>query len=128
MTNLWNCFQCLSKPPKYNPFATVLNDKYDPNSLNDIDDINEISKILENCCNYNINSFKELSKQLHSKNDRLFSCLFNNIDGCAANFDVFVADVVGQGSHLFSVIGVAETNIDRCHKDLYPITDYVSDY
>ena len=98
------------------------------NSLENIDDLLEISKILENCCHYDKKSFNKLSKQLYSKNDRNFSCLFNNIDGCASNFDSFVSGVVSQHKNIFSVIGIAETNIDKCHKDLYKLNNYTSEY
>ena len=128
MENSWHCFQCSSKPPKYNPFSTLLHDKYDPNSLADVEDLHEISKILENCSKHSIKSFNKLSKQLHSKNDRIFSCLFNNIDGCASNFDMFVSSVVSQYKNLFSVIGIAETNIDQCHKELYKLNNYTSEF
>ena len=61
MDNSWHCFQCLSKPPKYNPFSALLHDKYDPNTLADIEDLHEISKILENCTMYDKKSFNKLS-------------------------------------------------------------------
>ena len=41
--NLWHCYQCLAKPSKYNPFSQLSYDKYDPNSLEDIEDLIEIS-------------------------------------------------------------------------------------
>ena len=126
--NSWLCWQCLLKPLKYNPFSELAHDKHDPNSLENIDDIHEISKILENCTYYDTKSFNKLTKQLQAKNDRMFSCMFNNIDGCAANFDSFATDIVSQHKHLFSVIGVAETNIDPCHKNLYQLNNYASDF
>ena len=58
----------------------------------------------------------------------LFSCLFNYIDGSASNFDAFVSDIVCQYKHLFSAIGIAETNIEQYHKDLYRLTDYTAEY
>ena len=127
-TNSWLCCQCLSNSPKYNPFSKFTHDKYDPNSLENIEDICEISNILENCTYYSVKSFNKLSKQLQAKNDRLFSCMFNNIDGCAANFDSFASDVVSQHKNLFSVIGIAETNINSCHKNLYNLNNYNSDF
>ena len=36
IVNSWHCFQCLGKPPKYNPFSELSNDKHDPNNLEDI--------------------------------------------------------------------------------------------
>ena len=126
--NSWHCWQCLLKPPKYNPFSELTHDKHDPNSLENIDDINEISNILENCTYYSTKSFNKLAKQLQAKNDRMFSCLFNNIDGCASNFDTFATDVVGQHKNLFSVIGIAETNVEPCHKNLYQFNNYTSEF
>ena len=53
--------------------------------------------------------------------------LFNNIDGNASNFDSFIADI-SRYHHSFSIIGIAETNLDKCHKDLYKIPGYVPEY
>ena len=128
ISNSWHCWQCLSKPPRYNPFSRLSHDKHDPNSLEDISDLLEISKILENCCNYDVKSFNKLSKQLHSKSNRIFSSLFNNIDGCASNFDTFATDILCQYKHSFSAIGIAETNIENCHKDLYRLNNYSSEF
>ena len=124
----WHCNQCLEQPPKYNPFAELSHDRHDPNSLEDIEDLIEISNILNNCANYSTKTFNKLSKQLCNENSKLFSCLFNNIDGCASNFDAFVSGAVSKYKHLFSVIGIVETNIDKCHKDLYLLNDYTSTY
>ena len=30
--------------------------------------------------------------------------------------------------HLFSMIGIAETYIEQCHKDLYRLNDYIAEY
>ena len=35
---------------------------------------------------------------------------------------------MGQHKNLFSVIGIAETNIEQCHKDLYRLANYTSEY
>ena len=126
--NSWLCWQCLLKPQKYNPFSELTHDKHDPNSLENIDDIHEISNILESCTCYDIKLFNKLAKQLRAKNDRMFSCMFNNIDGCATNFDSFATDIVSQHKHLFSVIGVAETNIEPSHKNLYQLNNYTSEF
>ena len=129
IVNSWQCFQCAGKAPKYNPFCELLNDKHDPNSLEDIEDLQEISKILQNCSHYDTKSFNKLSKNLFNKsNDKNLSLLFNNIDGCATNFDTFASDIVSQHKNLFSVIGIAETNLEQCHKDLYYLNDYTSIY
>ena len=128
VSNSWHCWQCLSKPPKYNPFSKHSHDKHDPNSLDDISDLVEISKILQNCSNYDVKKFNKISKEHFSKNSRIFSTLFNNIDGCASNFDDFVSDIVCQYKHLFSVIGIAETNMNSCHRNLYKLNDYTAEY
>ena len=114
--NSWHCFQCLAKPPKYNPFSELSNDKHDPNNLEDIEDLQEISKILQNCDHFDARSFNKLSKHTLNKGDNEnLSLLFNNIDGCATNFDTFASDILGQHKHLFSISGIAETDLEQCH-------------
>ena len=73
-TKSWNCFECLAKPSKYNPFAELICDKYNPNSLEEVEDIAEISKILENSSHYtySIKQFNKISKELYSDNSRIF--------------------------------------------------------
>ena len=53
--------------------------------------------------------------------------MFNNIDGNATNFDTFVADI-SQYNVKFSVIAIAETNINEESKVLYNIPGYESEY
>ena len=53
--------------------------------------------------------------------------MFNNIDGNAANFDAFIADLC-QYKHRFSIIAIAETNISDAHQNLYQIEGYKSEY
>ena len=53
--------------------------------------------------------------------------MFFNIDGNKSNFDCFVAEL-SSINHEFSIIGLAETNIDPSLKNLYPITNYNSFY
>lgn len=125
--NRWFCWECVSNTPKiYNPFNTMVYDKYDPNNLDNVGDLNEISNILQNCQNYdNLKFSNDLSK--FKKESNSFSVMFNNIDGNASNFDAFVSQI-GQYNTDFSVIGIAETNIDICHKNLYKIDNYNSEY
>ena len=68
-----------------------------------------------------------LIKSFNSVNKSNLSVLFNNIDGNASNFDNFVAEI-SQYKHKFSVIALAETNIDEESKDLYSISGYTSEY
>ena len=90
--------------------------------------MHELSKILNNCEKYDIRKFRELSKNIGTSNKSIFSCLCNNIDGNAANFDHFTSEILSQHKNCFSVIAVTETNIDVCHKDLYQLSDYTSEY
>jgi hypothetical protein len=41
---------------------------------------------------------------------------------------MFAAEVVGQHKHSFSVIAITETNVNACHKDLYRLSNYTSEY
>ena len=51
------------------------------------------------------------------------SLLFNNIDGNATNFDLLTAEL-STIEHKFSIIALAETNIDKEHGALYQISGY----
>ena len=55
------------------------------------------------------------------------SAQFNNIDGNKSNFDNFGSDI-SRYCHLFSFIDISETNIKPCHKGLYKIPGYTSQY
>ena len=127
----WQCRNCqLSEggSQRYNPFAsTMAYDKYDPNYVEINDDLKTISNILKNCCSYDKKSLMHLIKGFNSVNKSNLSVLFNNIDGNASNFDNFVADI-SQHKHKFSIIALAETNIDEESKDLYSISGYTSEY
>ena len=127
ITNSWHCTDCTdNETMRYNPFASVLSDKYDPVLISESDDIAQLSNLLENCKSYNSNTFKKL---LNEKNilKKTPCTLFNNIDGNKSNFDNFVSDI-SQYCHPFSFIGLSETNINQCHKDLYKIPGYTAEY
>ena len=128
--NVWSCFQCFSNKPKlYNPFNELAKyDKHDPNNLDEIEDIKLISDILDSCKSYSKQRFNTLTKELLSfKGKYPMSMVFNNIDGNSSNFDSFVADV-NQYRNKFSIITIAETNIDENHKNLYQICNYNAAY
>ena len=123
----WQCCDCtLSETARYNPFSTISRDKYDPVGLAEFDDVTEISKILENCQNYDSTKFRDLIK-LNSEENSTMSVLFNNIDGNSSNFDSFVSEIA-QYKHSFSCIGIAETNVSSSAGDLYKIPGYNSIY
>ena len=125
----WACLECISNNlKKYNPFDSHVFNKYDPNNLDTIDDLNEISSILESCHTYNkLELNTEAEKLMNEQDKHILSVLFNNIDGNASNFDAFASDI-SQYKHEFSVIAIAETNIDECHKHLYPMQNYSAEY
>ena len=127
LNKCWICWECFSNSPyRYNPFSTLSYDKHDPNNLNDVEDLLEISNILENCSILNTDEFNRLTKTVNTDNNTL-SVIFNNIDGNASNFDMFATELSQYKKH-FSVIGIAETNIEQCHKDLYMLQNYNSEY
>ena len=127
LNNSWQCWDCKNNETKrYNPFANVIHDKYYPANMHDIDDISEIRKVLDSCQSLNATKLhKYLSENIEIKNKP--SALFNNIDGNSTNFEPFVTDI-SQYCHRFDFIAIAETNIDPCHKDLYSIPGYTSEY
>ena len=127
VTGLWQCNFCISQsPPKYNPFSTITYDKHDPVHIDEFEDITEIKKILDSCKHYSPKTFTNLMN-LHNDSSQKLTAIFNNIDGNASNFDMFVADIT-RYHHAFSIIGIAETNVDIECKDLYRIPGYVSEY
>ena len=77
-------------------------------------------------CKFNQLTFKDLINN-NSCIKNTMSALFNNIDGNHSNFDNFVCEV-SQYCHSFSFIGISETNINPCRKDLYTIPGYKSEY
>ena len=79
LKNCWQCQECTSNnSQRYNPFSTMSYDKHDPVNLDEIEDLTEISKILEDCCYYDTTKFKKFLGQRQSMNKNL-SVLFNNI-------------------------------------------------
>ena len=127
LLNLWQCLECTDiNNQRYNPFLSVHLDKYDPVQLQESDDIAQLSKMLKHCQTYNQLTFTNfLAQNQDLKNTP--SALFNNIAGNQSNFDSFVCDIA-QYCHSFSFIGISETNTDPCHKELYTIPGYKSEY
>ena len=130
VNNLWICWKCFANnPKKYNPFISLTYDKHDPNCLNDIEDLKDITNILDSCQSYSPQGFNNLMKESigQDENKNLISVIFNNIDGNASNFDTFVTELA-QCENMFSVIAIAETNIDEESSNLYGISNYNSEY
>ena len=125
--NCWQCPDCLTKDDvRYDPFSYLTFSKHDPVQIEGTDDVAEISKILNDCRHYNQAEFKSLLQSNNNTGKKL-TALFNNIDGNATNFDNFTAEI-SRYHHKFSLIGIAETNIDQCHGDLYKLSGYNSEY
>ena len=126
----WYCHNCYETHgiKRYNPFFECIeSDKSHENSVEpatDIECISKISDILNNCSPHNI---ENLNAKIISNMGKQFSTFFFNVDGNATNFDQFVAELQLY-NHEFSVIALAETNIDQCNQNMYQIDNYQSVY
>ena len=139
------CSICVDKFDiiRYNPFYLKhdLHDQdddrfYENESSDYIEMINDMSDILENCRSYSIselNNYTLLNTTSYSSTTdtdnacNRFSTYFYNLDGNKTNFDQLSVNLECI-KHKFSVIGLAETNVDPCNKDLYNIDEYSSCY
>ena len=120
----------------YNPFESLCrsysqndhSDRYYNAEIGDcFEDLTAISSILNGCTRHKtIDDFNESLNQYALKNEN-FSLLFQNIDGNKSNFDTFAVNE-HQLKHKFSVIGLAETNVEPINKDLYGLEEYTSFY
>ena len=81
----------------------------------------EASTVLEECKNYEISEINAFSENENAAT--LFLTLFYSIGGNKSNFDNFAADIKAL-KHNYSVIGLAETNTDSNHGNLYPLYGY----
>ena len=127
------CLSCLSLIAQhYNPFRTLNNTRrnndsekhYDIEISDIIESVNLASQILDNCKTIPLSTLDPLI----SDNDNVdFSTLFLNIDGNKSNFDNFAAELASVNSK-FSVIGLAETNIDPSLQNLYQLSGFTSFY
>ena len=73
---------------------------------------------------YPIKSFNEAS---FSASNAYLNCKFLNIDGNASSFDTLLGTLKAFRCE-FSVIGLAETNIDQKNSELHRIPNYHSEY
>jgi len=116
---------------RYNPFFNMFTDLdperfYSNEPLDFVELVEKQSKILEDCKNYSVENFNNMAdlKQIKDK----FTTCFVNIDGARTNFDSLTAEI-SRLNHKFSIVAIAETNIDSCEKDLYCLSgDYASVY
>ena len=92
------------------------------------EEISAISNLLNGCNRHKtIKEFNNSMQESTSLINKNFSLLFQNIDGNKTNFDNFAANEKQLG-HKFSVIGLAETNVEPTNKDFYPLDEYISFY
>ena len=105
---------------RYNPFK-LKTSKNESDKLYDVEPTEydplmlEIVSLLEKCKSNNITSFKKSCKSLMSS----FSTYFLNIDGNYTNVDSFSGEL-DRYEHKFSVIGIVETNVDKCNRVSLP--------
>ena len=142
---LWCCRNCeKSQPPRYNPFPLGNIDEhsdkfYDDDGAYDDITIESISRVLNGCCNYSIQNlnlalrqFGKINQEADQSCKRLakgiqFSSYFFNIDGNKRNFNSFCVELK-QLDWEFSIIALAETNIDQELQNLYQIPNYNNFY
>ena len=136
--SLWLCPLCSTNHmQRYNPFTTLHSNQenkdgntgkfYDNEPSDDIDSIQSISNILNDCKSYTKKEINSLTNDICEGERSLFSSYFLNIDGNYSNFDEFSVEL-SELTHQFSVIGLAETNCDPNHKNLYALPGYTSFY
>ena len=126
VNNVWTCQNCVSNIQyRYNPFAslyaTTSHASHEP--VTDDSDIQKINDILGNCNYHNIDKIGELLSNKNNEQRNVVTILFNNIDGNASNFDSFCSEIANK-HHKFSIIALAETNIDEEHGPLYQMEGY----
>ena len=116
---------------RYNPFFNMFTDLdperfYSNEPLDFVESVEKQSKILEDCKNYSVENFNSMTNLKQIKDN--FTTCFVNIDGARTNFDSLTAEM-NRFNHKFSIVAIAETNIDSCEKDLYCLSDeYASVY
>ena len=119
---------------KYNPFKRLLesdySDKFYDNEPPEVaEHLESMSEILEKCRCYTRHEFSDmLTLNLDHDRSEIFSTLFFNLDGNKTNFDTFAAELHTL-EYEFSVVGLAETNVDESQSNLYKLSpNYRSTY
>ena len=71
--NSWICFDCASnESKKYNVFSMSCFDKHDPKNLHHVEELHQLSKILNNCEKYDVKKFNKLSKSINTAGKIVF--------------------------------------------------------
>ena len=130
INDTWVCRGCeINAPKRYNPFLShvhALKAGSEPSHDVDNSDIHEISKILNSCQEYSADQINKLRNSPDAETNEI-SILFNNIDGNYTNFDPLCSEL-SLIKQKFSIIALAETNIDACHGQLYQMSGYNAVY
>ena len=114
---------------KYNPFFSLIqceqNDRFYENEPPEyIENLQELSNLLETCKSNSNKECHDLKLNINEKYTETgkikFTTYFENVDGNQSNFDEFSARL-NSFNHDFSIIGLAETNIDKLNNDLLPL-------
>ena len=126
INGVWTCLNCISTmPSRYNPFASLCatnsHTSYEPHTEDS--DLQKINDILNNCDYYDIDKIGKLFSSNDNEQNKVVTMLFNNIDGNATNFDSFCTEIANK-HHKFSIIALAETNIDDENGPLYQMEGY----
>ena len=98
-------------------FDSIFYNKYLIDDHDALEETNLVTSILNNC--------KSLDLKSINKTNDVASVFFNNIDGVTSNFDRLHTEL-STLKNQFSVITLAETNIDSTHKDLFKLPGYQS--
>ena len=97
-------------------------DTFCENINNFTGDLRGASKVLDACQKINTKYLLNLISEKFNMN-----IFFYNIDGNKTNFNTLTAEL-NCFKDKFSLIGITETNVDSCHKDLYPLHGFKSYY
>ena len=121
------CYLCKeSIESRYNPFKSLTGHESgdDSDELENDEFTNKLSNILYSCKSYDIAEFN----LIHSKDLEIQgSMLFQNIDGNKSNFDLFSTQLHCL-KQKFSIIGLAETNINPDESSVYNLPGYTPHY
>ena len=120
---------------RYNPYFShqdIDHDRFYETEMSDYTDIFDgLSEVLESCQQYSANKLNPMLSSIEklARDEALgtWSTYFYNLDGNNSNFDKFLCELTSV-KYEFSVIGIAETNVNICNKDLYQINGYNSCY
>ena len=111
---------------RYNPFKIICDheDGYDSEDDGNDEFTSRLSNILEQCKSYDVHKFNSIYNndlKIHG------SMLFQNLDGNKSNFDSFSAQL-HRMKLKFSVIGLAETNVNPDESTVYNLPGFTSFY